>query len=330
MREALVAVRLIVVIAAGIITALSTGNPAYLLISVIGFGVVALWVWREGYVYEPKWEPLVSQGLDQGNQDDWPQALMSFAAAMKKCRNPRERRQASDQIGTYLYSHDRIGDAEPYLRQAVNLSNAALGPTHPKTGALRNQLSDLYLKSGQAGLAAQLQGRAVAQVVARQSTTLGAADASARYAEVLQQAGDPAAAAAQYARAMQIIDAAKTDNPVLIPVLLSASRYAIKTNDLQRAEDLMRRAGRCLTTESTGKVVDEVFTTLIEVLTAQARYADAVEVAQKRLSWRSLDAPEAAQARRQMADLMEKAGMADEASKQRRVATTLEGMTARR
>ena len=314
--------RIFVLMVAGVVAAIATGNPLYLLVTVAAFIGLALYVWRQGYVYEPKWEPLVSQGEDQGTKGDWPAALANFDAAMKKARNPKERRQASEQIGKFLLRSDRIGDAEPYLRQAVNLSTAALGPTHPTTATLRNQLSDLYVKSGQAGLAARLQGKAVAAA--------SSPEASARYAEILQQSGDAAGAAAQYQQALQVIEATKTDSPALLPALLSAARYAIKTNDLQRAEDLMRRASRCLARDTPGKIVDEVLTTLIEVLAAEGRHADAVEVAQKRLQGRSLDAPEAAKARRQMADLMEKAGMTDEAAKQRRLASTLEGMTARR
>jgi tetratricopeptide (TPR) repeat protein len=317
MRDLYWAYRFFALMIGGIVVAVTTGNPLYLLITVGAFIGLAFYVWRQGYVYEPKWEPLVAQAEAEAINGDWPAALTKFQTAIKKCRNPTERRQASEQIGTYLLSHNRIGEGEPYLRQAVNLTNAALGPTHAKTAALRDQLSDLYVKTGQAGLAAQLQGNAVSQ---------GATAAVARYAEILQQSGDVTAAAAQYQKALQAIDATKADTPALIPVLLSASRYATGAGDLDRAEALLRRASRCIDQRTQRQTLDDVLGALTDVLAARERYADAIKVAQERLKGPAPEAAEGARIRRQLADLMEKAGMTEDAAKQRRLAGTLEAM----
>jgi len=325
-RQAYTALRFFILMGGGVVLALTTGNPLYLGITALAFIALAVYVWRQGYVYEPKWEPLFSQGVDQGNKADWTQAITSFQTALKKCRGNAERRQASEQIGTFLLRNDRIGDAEPYVRQAVNLSTAALGPTHAKTIALRDRLSDLYMKTGQPALAAQLHGRAMASATARDLSTVGGADAEVRYAEILQQAGDPTAAAALYQKALQTIEAAKTDSPALIPALLSAARYASGTGDRKRAEELLRRASRCMNKDTPGRVVDNVLSTLVEVLAAEERYADAVRVLQERLRGPSREPAHNARLRRQLADLMDKANMPEEAAKQRRVAQTLEAM----
>jgi hypothetical protein len=230
---------------------------------------------------------------------------------LKKCRGTGERRRASEQIGTFLLSKDRIGDAEPYLRQAVNLTAAVLGPTHAKTIALRDKL---------------LQGRAVSSAAARDLNTVGGADAEVRYAEILQQAGDATAAAALYQTALQTIYAAKTDSPALIPALLSAARYASGTGDRKRAEELLRRASRCMNSDTHGRVVDKVLSGLVEVLAAEERYADAVTVQLERLKGRSMEPALSARVRRQLVDLMDKANMPEEAAKQHRLAQTLEAM----
>src|ERR1051326_3056040 len=212
-REVYMAVRLIVAMIAGVVLTLVTGNPLFLGLAVLAFIAVAFLVWRRGSVYEPRWERLVDEGMAQGGKGDWEAATTTFQTAMKKCRSNAERRQASTQIGQYLFKNDRPGEAEPFLRQAVNLSTAVLGPTPAQTAAPRDPLSDLYLKSGQARLAAQLQGRAVAAAVQRGAAPHGAADAEARYAEILQRSGDPEAAAAQYQKALQTIEATKSDTP---------------------------------------------------------------------------------------------------------------------
>lgn len=328
MRDLYWAYRFFAAMILGVVGAIATGNPLYLGITVAAFIAMALWVWRRGSVYEPKWEPLASRGENQGTNGAWTDALASFEAAMKKCRSPRERREASEQIGAYLMRNGRIGDAEPYLRQAVNITTAGFGPAHPTTTALRDQLSDLYMQTGQAGLAAQLQGRAAATAAAGKVERLGAAAAVARYAEILQQSGDLAAAAAQYQRTLQTIDATKTDGPELIPVLLSAARYAGGAGDRQRTEDLLRRAGRCVSQDTPRRIVDEVRSALVDLLVAEERYAEAVKEAQQGLTGQAHEPAVGARVRRQLADLMEKAGMAEEAAKQRRLAKTLDAMVA--
>jgi uncharacterized membrane protein (DUF485 family) len=67
MRQAYMAFRFFVLMAGGVVVALTTGNPLYLGITALAFIAMAVYVWRQGYVYEPKWESLFSQGVDQGN-----------------------------------------------------------------------------------------------------------------------------------------------------------------------------------------------------------------------------------------------------------------------
>jgi hypothetical protein len=157
MRHAYIAYRFFLVMAGGIVLALTTSNPLYLVITVLGFVAMAVWVWRQGYIYEPRWEPLYQQGVGHGSKGEWSQALATFQTAMGKSRGASERRQASEQIGMFLLSNQRIGEAEPYLRQALNLTTYVIGPMAPRTFALRDKLSDLYIATGQPALAAQLQ-----------------------------------------------------------------------------------------------------------------------------------------------------------------------------
>jgi len=330
MRHAYMAYRFFLVMAGGVVLAVTTSNPLFLGITVLGFVAMAVWVWRQGYVYEPRWEALYQQGVGHGGKGDWSQALATFQTAMGKSRGASERRQASEQIGMFLLSHHRIGEAEPYLRQALNLTTYAIGPMAPRTVALRDKLSDLYMSTGQPGLAAQLQKTALEGAASRPSSnTLGAAQTSIKYAEALQQTGDEASAASQNEKALKVIAEANPNSPLLIPALLSASRYAIATGDAGRAGELLTRAQGLINLDTPRKIVDAVRAGLLKVYVAEQRYADALAIAQLRLKEAHAPEPaENARMRRELADLMDRVGMSEEAAKHRRVAQTLEGMIA--
>jgi tetratricopeptide (TPR) repeat protein len=329
-----VAIRLFLVMVGGVVIAIETGNPLWLGLTALGFGVLVVGLVTQSVAFDPalesQWDHLVNRGMGEGTKGEWTAALATFQTAMGKCRSGPERRQASERIGTFLLANDRIGEAEPYLRQALNLTTLAFGPMAGRTVALRDKLSDVYISTGQPGLAAQLQkGALEAAASAPSSNTLGAAASSIRYAEALQRQGDAASAATQNEKALKIIAGADPNSPLLIPALLSASRYAIRTGDTGRAEELLDRALKSANPDTPKNLVDEARASLLQVYVAQDRYADAVAIAKLRL--RDVWAPEpgvSARMRRELADLMDRAGMTEEATKQRRVAQTLEGMTA--
>ena len=329
-----VAIRLFLVMIGGIVIAVETGNPLWLGLTALGFGVLVVGLVSQSVAFEPppesRWGSLVTRGMEEGTKGEWSAALATFQTAMNKCRGGPERRQAFERIGMFLLTNDRIGEAEPYLRQALNLTTFAFGPMAAKTVALRDKLSDLYINTGQPGLAAQLQKAALEGAASTPSSnTLGAAASSMRYAEALQRQGDAASAATQNEKALKIIADANPNSPLLIPALLSASRYAVTTGDTGRAEELLSRALKSANPDTPKNLVDEARASLLQVCVAQGRYADAVAIAKLRL--RDAWAPEpgvSARMRRELADLMDQAGMTEEAAKQRRVAQTLEGMTA--
>jgi tetratricopeptide (TPR) repeat protein len=324
------AIRVFIVMILGVVAAIETGNPLWLGLSALGFGLLIVGLLTQSVAFAPRWGPLVDQGMAEGRNGDWSQAMTTFQTAMGKCRGALERRQAAERIGMFLLRNDRIGDAEPYLRQALNLTTYTFGPMAARTVALRNKLSDLYLSTGQPGLAAQLQQTALEGAASSPSSnTLGAAETSIRYAEALQRQGDTASAAAQNEKALKVIAGADPDSPLLIPALLSASRYAMATSDTSRADELLTRALRSINSDTPRKVVDEIRASLVKVYVAEQRYAEAVAIAQLRLSnARAPEPVENARMRRELADLMDQAGMPEEAAKQRRVAQTLEGMIA--
>ncbi|MFQ5954784.1 MAG: tetratricopeptide repeat protein [Kiloniellales bacterium] len=61
-----------------------------------------------------------------------------------------------------LYEQGRYAEAEPFARRALDLGEQELGPDHPTTGALLNNLADLYLAQGRHAEAEPLHRRALA------------------------------------------------------------------------------------------------------------------------------------------------------------------------
>ena len=326
------AIRIFIVMAVGIVAAFATGNPLYLGLSVLGFAVLFFLVRREAVTEAPKWATALNTGKEQADKGDWPAAIASFQAAMAQCKGARPRRIACEDIGLLLLLAHRPGDAEPYLREAVLLTTRAFGPMAPRTVALRDKLSDLYVNAGQSWQAAQLLGGALAAVPddkAARSTTLSAAETASRYADALQRSGSAEQASAYNQKALETIAKADPRSPMFLKATLSAARYASATGDHHRAIELLLRALDHANSDSGARLIDDARSALVEQYTAVAKYTEAVDVMQLQVKARvGLDPQRSAAMRRQLADLMEKAGRPEEALKQRRLAQTLEGMVA--
>jgi tetratricopeptide (TPR) repeat protein len=323
------ALRALLLVVGGVVVTLVTGNLWPLAGSVVAF--VALFVMLKRYAVAdvPRWETLLKEGRELGMKGDWPEAVAKFQQSLAGCRADGQRRIASEQIGLFLFRANRPGDAEPYLREAVRLTTRAFGPMATRTVTLRDQLSDLYVKSGQAWQAADLQKQALVRAEPAKSAnaTLGSADTAARYAEALQLSGNAAEAEAYNQKALESLEKADPKSPMYVRAVVSASRYAASSGDRARAIDLLNKALDNATSDTPPKIVDDARATLVTLYTDAQRYEDAIKVLELRIARRSgLDPSRNAEMQRELADLFEKSGQPDAAAKHRRVAETLEGM----
>lgn len=311
----------------GIVGAIATGNPLYLLLCALGFAVLVGLLVIDSVRPAPQWAKLMDTGMEQAKKGDWTDALASFKDAMARCKGGSFRLQASEQIGLFLLAANRPGDAEPYLREAVTLTTLAFGPTAVRTVTLRNHLSDLYMNAGQTWQAAQLQGSAMSGVSKLPSATTGAADTAARYAEALQLSGDSAQASVYNQKALEALEKADRKSPLFVRAVISASRAAIATGDQSRAIELLKQALDSANDRTSHYVIDDARETLVDLYAKAERYSEAILVMQERLKSRAgLEPGRNAEMRRRLADLLDAAGRSDEAMKERRVARTLDGM----
>lgn len=282
---------------------------------------------------EQKWEPVADEGIVLAINGRWDEANTRFQKAIAIAGPAPRRLRAAERIGSYLQDRGKLREAIPYLCDALVLREQTFGPAQDTTRALRERVSDLYLKLGDGASAAQLLETQLNLVApSGHVITLESARIASKLAQALKSAGDLTGAADASQRAIAAIETADPYSPDLVDALVVSAQFSIATSDHTKAEAMLKRALECADRVGSQAKAQLARDTLLNLYLASERYSDAVPLSERLLagaesSGKTMEVGETARRNRQHAEVLEKADRPADAARYRRIADTLERLS---